>query len=190
MRIQRGDRGFGAPPPPPEKSATAFCHGQTQLLTVKSKGGLLCQLTPLKCFLLVPVACADPHGGQGVRTPLKKSQNKGFLSDSGPDPLKNNEATEPAFNVGPSSARKRNAILIAFRWRADDGLLIVVLRSSHPSSTKKRKKKRCQSWTPYDKIFWIRAWDTESLYHVVKRYIFGFRIQPCLVGAYVFRQLL
>ena len=138
----KGGTGGSEPPPPPEKSATAFCHGQTQLLTDKSKGGLLCQLTPLKCFLLVPVACADPEWGQGVRTPLKKSQNKGFFSDSGPDPLKNNEATEPAFNVGPSSARKRNAILIAFRWRADDGPLIVVhvFKSSHPSSTKKEKK--------------------------------------------------
>ena len=48
--------------------------------------------------------------GQGVWTPPEKSQNIGFRSNSGPDPLKNNEATEPAFNVGPSSARMRNAI--------------------------------------------------------------------------------
>ena len=49
-------------------------------------------------------------GGQGVRTPPEKSQkNIGFLSNSGPNSLKN-KPTEPAFNVGPSSARQRNAI--------------------------------------------------------------------------------
>ena len=51
-------------------------------------------------------------------------KNIGFLSNTGPDPLKNHKATNPAFNVGPSSARQRNAILMAFRWRADDGPLI------------------------------------------------------------------
>ena len=35
---------------------------------------------------------------------------KGFLSNTAPDPLKNHKATKPAFNIGPSSARKRNAI--------------------------------------------------------------------------------
>ena len=56
--------------------------------------------------------CADPKGGGGAGglDPPKKSQKIGFLSNSGPDPLKNYEATEPAFNVGPSSARQRNAI--------------------------------------------------------------------------------
>ena len=28
------------------------------------------------------------EGGQGVRTPPEKYQNKGFLSNTGPDPLK------------------------------------------------------------------------------------------------------
>ena len=55
--------------------------------------------------------CADPEGGNGGSGPhLKKHKNIGFLSNSGPDPLKNYEATEPAFNVGPSSARQQNAI--------------------------------------------------------------------------------
>ena len=30
----------------------------------------------------------------------------GFLSNTGPDPLKDHNATKPAFNVGPSSARQ------------------------------------------------------------------------------------
>ena len=32
--------------------------------------------------------CADPEGGQGVRTPLKNHKNIGFLSNTGLDPLK------------------------------------------------------------------------------------------------------
>ena len=48
--------------------------------------------------------------GGGTPHPPEKSQNIGFLSNSGPDPLKNYKATEPAFNVGPSSARQGNAI--------------------------------------------------------------------------------
>ena len=50
------------------------------------------------------------RGGRGSGSPLKNKKNIGFLSNSGPDPLKNYEATEPAFNVGPSSAYQRNAI--------------------------------------------------------------------------------
>ena len=56
--------------------------------------------------------CADPEGGQGVRTPppLKNHKHIGFLSNTGPDRLKNHKATKPAFNIGPTSARQRNAI--------------------------------------------------------------------------------
>ena len=72
------------------------------------------------------VACADPEGGGGgggggaggsdsLPSP-EKSQNIGFLSHSGQDPLKNYKTTEPAFNVGS----------LSFRWRAEDGPLIVV----------------------------------------------------------------
>ena len=90
----------------------------------------------------------------GGRPGVKNHKNIGFLSNSGPDPLKNYEPTEPAFNVGPSSARQRNAVLIAFGWWAHDDPLIVVFGSSHPHQL---KTKRCQSVTPSDKIFWIRA---------------------------------
>ena len=68
---------------------------------------------------------------RGTPPPPEKSPNIGFLSNSSPDPLKKYEATEPAFNVVPLSARQRNAIY------ADDGPLIVIFRSTHPSSTKK-----------------------------------------------------
>ena len=47
----------------------------------------------------------------GVWTPPppEKSQNIGFLSNSGPDPLKNHKATKPTFDIGPKSARQRSA---------------------------------------------------------------------------------
>ena len=93
---------------------------------------------------------ADPEVRQGVRTypPPEKSQ-KGFLSNTGPNPLKHHKAAKPAFNVGPSSARQRNAIQMAFRWRADDGLLSVLFGFSFPFIKKDR--------TLSGKTFWIRA---------------------------------
>ena len=38
---------------------------------------------------------------------LKNHKNIGFLSNSDSDSMNNYEATEPAFNIGPSSARQR-----------------------------------------------------------------------------------
>ena len=48
--------------------------------------------------------------GTGGSDPLKITKNIGFLSNTGPNPLKKYKTTKPAFNVGPSSARQRNAI--------------------------------------------------------------------------------
>ena len=46
------------------------------------------------------------RGGTGGPDPPEKSQKIGFLSNTGPDLLKNHKATKPAFNVGPLSARQ------------------------------------------------------------------------------------
>ena len=62
--------------------------------------------TLINCSQLL-LSCADPEdgggggGGQGVRTPLKNHKNIGFLSNTGPGPLKYHRATKPAFNIGP-----------------------------------------------------------------------------------------
>ena len=48
--------------------------------------------------------------GAGGPDTLKNHKTIGFLSNTGPDPLTNHKATKPAFNVGSSSARQRNAI--------------------------------------------------------------------------------
>ena len=72
--------------------------------------------------------CADPEGGgAGGPDPPEISKNIGFLRNTGPNSLQNHKATKPAFNVGPSSARQRNAIF--------SGIWIHSLKS----------------WTPYKK---------------------------------------
>ena len=71
-------------------------------------------------------------GGQVVWSPPKKT---------GPVPLKNHKATKSAFNVEPSLVRQQNAIYMAFRWRADEGPLMVVIDPSSPHQTKKKQKK-------------------------------------------------
>ena len=74
------------------------------------------------------------RGGAGGRDPSWKiTKNIGLLNNICSDTLKNHKATKPAFNVGPSSARQRNATSMAFPWLANDGPLIVVFESL-PSS--------------------------------------------------------
>ena len=86
-----------------------------------------------------PTSWADPEVGTGGPDPPPppppvNHKNIGFLGNTGPNPLKNHKATNPALNVWPSSARQRKAISMAFRWRADDGPLIVVFWSFLHSS--------------------------------------------------------
>ena len=77
------------------------------------------------------------RGGQGVRTPPppKKYKNKG---NTGPDPWKITKL--PSQNlwaiIGPPAKRH----LMAFRWWADDGLLLVLVGSSVPIKKKKKEK--------------------------------------------------
>ena len=58
----------------------------------------------LQQFSKVGLSCTDPEGGTGGPDSPEKSQKIGFLSNTGPDPLKNYKATKPAFNVWPSWA--------------------------------------------------------------------------------------
>ena len=62
---------------------------------------------------LVERCTGDPEGvgtGPGPPPPIKNYKNIALFSDTGPDPLKYHKATKPAFNIGSSSARQRNAI--------------------------------------------------------------------------------
>ena len=48
--------------------------------------------------------CGSRGGDRGSGHPLKNHKNIEFLSDTGPDPMKNQRAIKPAFNVGPLMA--------------------------------------------------------------------------------------
>ena len=80
---------------------------------------------------------------QVVHTP-QKYHKKGFLSNTGPDPLKNCKATGPEFNVRPSSGCQQNAI-----WWYFTGPLLVVFWSSLLSSTKKTLSKSDPLWQKF-----------------------------------------
>ena len=89
------------------------------------------------------LTCQDPEGeGTGGQLspphplPLKDHKAIGFLIRTAPNPMNDHKAIKPKFNVWPSWARLRNAIKMAFHWRADDGQILVVFGSSLRSSTK------------------------------------------------------
>ena len=76
-----------------------------------------------KLFFQHTCAAIGLYCTEAAPIPMKKSQNIGFLSNSGPDPLKNHKATKLAFNVGPLSARQQNTMFrhlngvsLAGRW--------------------------------------------------------------------------
>ena len=104
----------------------------------------LIELCCIFCVCVLSVFCClftmcGSRGDTPPPNPLKNHKAKGYYSNTGPNPLKN-KATKLAFNVGPSSVRRRNIIKMAFRWRVDDDPLLVVLGSFLPSSTKRKKK--------------------------------------------------
>ena len=90
---------------------------------------------------------------------LENHNNIGFLSNTGPDPLKKSQSYQANMQccaiIGPPAKRHLNGVT-AFRRRADDCPLIVYL---DPSSLI-LKKKNCRSWTLSDKIFWTRTWES------------------------------
>ena len=72
------------------------------------------------------ITCADPEGDRGFRSPLKNNKNITFLSNTGPDTLKNHKATMPAMLGHHWHVSER------FRWRADDGPLLGGIRNQDP----------------------------------------------------------
>ena len=105
----------------------------------------------LACSLVMG-GSREGTGGPDPPPPMKNHKNIGFFTNTGPVPLKTHKATKPAFDVGPSSARQRNAIAMAFRWRTDDGPFISVLYLDPLSSYQLKMiiiiKKRSQICAP------------------------------------------
>ena len=75
------------------------------------------------------------RGSRGGGGGLKNHKAMGFLSNPGPDLLKYQNNTKPAFNVGPMMAH-----------------FFALFGFSFPPST----ENWCQKWTIAEKIFWIR----------------------------------
>ena len=96
-------------------------------------------------------------GGGGGRDPPENHKKIGFLSNTGPDPLKNHKATKPAFMMG-------------HHWPARE-----VHLSPH------QLKKRYQSWIPYDKSFWIPACEQNHNYHILLHVLLK-TVTKCLVA--------
>ena len=83
--------------------------------------------------------CGSRGGTDGPDPPPpEKSQKYRFSYQYWPGSPEKHKATKQAFNVWPTSARQRNANSMAFRWRVDEGPLIMVLGFSLPSTTKKK----------------------------------------------------
>ena len=110
--------------------------------------------------------CGSRGGKGGPDPPLKNNKNIGLSSIIGQDPLKI-RSYQTSILCWAIIGTPAKCPLMAFRWRADDSPLIVVLGSSLPSPIKKKKLKRCQSWTTSDKTFWICA----CLHRQIKHHI-------------------
>ena len=84
--------------------------------------------------------------GFGPPPPLKNHKKYRVTLQYWSGSHENHKATKPAFNVEASPARKRNAISMAFRWRADGDPIKAIFGSSIPHQL----KKSYQIWTLLD----------------------------------------
>ena len=71
-------------------------------------------------------------------------------------PLKS-QSYESRIHCWAIRACQRNAIEMAFRWRAVEGPPIVIFWILLQLIKLKKSKKKSQSLTPSDQTFWIRA---------------------------------
>ena len=98
-----------------------------------------------KVNVLLVLHARIQNGGRGFAPPpprplLKNHKVVGFQMNTGRGPLENHKAIHPAFRVGPSSARQRNAKM-AFRWRSDGGPIFCILVWSFLSPVYKKREK-------------------------------------------------
>ena len=100
-------------------------------------------------------SCADPDGGgTGSGPPLENYKNIGFLSNTGPDPLKITKLSSQHSMFG----HHRPASETPFKWHFAGGQLMARYNGIWILPTLIKLKKTHQSGVPSDKTFWIRAW--------------------------------
>ena len=116
----------------------------------------LLKINRCRVFTVVHITWVDPEGGQGVWIPHPENhKNIGFSRNIDPDPLKFTKLPSQHSMVGCY----QHATETPFHWWADDGPLLVAVRSLSIPSTKNNKKnpKKHPCWTPSDKTFRICA---------------------------------
>ena len=86
-----------------------------------------------------PPTCVDPERGQGVRTPLKNHKNRGFPSNTGPDPLKFSKLPSQHTSELSMLGQQRHTSKTPFKWPAFSGIRILSLL---------KNKNNNVSWTP------------------------------------------
>ena len=102
---------------------------------------------------IVEPACADPKvgGGKGPDHPPEISQSYRFLSNTGPDPLKNHKLPSQHSMLGhhwPAREPHFNGV----RWRFDDGPLLMVFGSLDPLPLSTKTKQNVRVGSPLTKF--------------------------------------
>ena len=98
--------------------------------------------------------CGSRGGAWGSDPPsLKNHKINGFLSNTGPDPLKNHKLPSQLSMLD----HHRPASEMAFPWRTDDGLLLVLFEPPFTISPHQQKKKNVVRVGPPLATLWIRA---------------------------------
>ena len=87
----------------------------------------------------------------GSGTPLENYKNIGFLSNTGPVPLKITNLPSQYSMLGHHQPASETPFKWRFAGRPLMARLLWYLDPSSPHQTKKRRKKRCQSWSLSDK---------------------------------------
>ena len=111
----------------------------------------------------------ESRGGQGIRTLLKNHKNKRVSSNTGPDSLNNRsyQASIQRWAIISTPAKRH---LMAFRWLANAGPLIVVLGSSLPLSTKKKTLSKLDKTFDFDAVS-IMAYKVQVLQTMPRAYL-------------------
>ena len=111
---------------------------------------------------------ADPEGGRGSRPPWKITKNrvsKQYWSGS-PEKSQIYQASIQCWAIIRQPVKRHlNRVSLADRWLpAYCGIF------DPPSPHQLKEKNGCQSWTPSDITFWIRAWHHRTWAYIKYKY--------------------
>ena len=107
--------------------------------------------------------------GAGGRPPpsLKNHKNIGFLSHTGPDPLKKITTLPSQYSM---LGHHRPASETPFQWRFADGPLMARFKWHLDRILFPLIKQKSQSWIPSGKTLWIHAWGPNYIFQPKNKY--------------------